>query len=70
MAVPIRQFSLDQHLSERMKFSGSDQDHPNDLISIVVGLKNKYGIVPLAATPRGHRFPTGQRLATFSKDSP
>ena len=59
MAVPIRQFSLDHHLSERMKFSGLDKDNLNDLISIVVSLKNKYGIVPFAATPKGHPVPDG-----------
>jgi hypothetical protein len=59
MAVPIRQFSLDHHLSERLKFSGSDKDNPNDLIRMVISLRNKYGIVPFAATPKGHPVPDG-----------
>jgi hypothetical protein len=29
------------------------------LIGIVVSLKNKYGIVPFAATPKGHPVPDG-----------
>jgi hypothetical protein len=57
--VPIRQFSLDHHLLERMRFSGLDKENLNDLISIVVSLKNKYGITPFAATPKGHPVPDG-----------
>jgi hypothetical protein len=59
MAVPIRQFSLDYHLLERMKFSGLDKDNLTDLIGIVVSLKNKYGITPFAAKPKGHPVPDG-----------
>jgi hypothetical protein len=59
MAAPARQFSLDHHLLERMKFSGLDKENLTDLISIVVSLKNKYGIVPFAAGPKGHPVPDG-----------
>jgi len=59
MAVPIRQFSLDHHLLERMKFSGLDKENLADLISIIVSLKNKYGITPFSATPKGHPVPDG-----------
>lgn len=59
MAVPIRQFSLDHHLLERMRFSGLDKENLADLISIVVSLKNKYGITPFATTPKGHPVPDG-----------
>jgi hypothetical protein len=54
MAVPIRQFSRDHHLPERMKFSWLDKNNLADLVSIVVSLKNKYSITPFAATPKGH----------------
>jgi hypothetical protein len=57
--VPIRQFSLDHHLLERMKFSGMDKENLTDLISIIVSLKNKYGITPFAATPKGHPVSDG-----------
>jgi hypothetical protein len=59
MAVPIRQFALDHHLFERMKFSGLDKENLTDLISIVVSLKTKYGITPFAAVPQGHPVPNG-----------
>lgn len=59
MPVPIPQFSLDHHLVERMKFSGLDKENLADLISIVVSLKNKYGITPFAATSKGHPVPDG-----------
>ena len=59
MPAPIRQFSLDQHLLERMKYSGLDKENLEDLVSIVVSLKNKYGITPFAATPKGHPVPDG-----------
>ena len=42
---------------ERMKFSGIDRDNLADLVSIVVSLKNKYGIVPLAAVAQGYPVP-------------
>jgi hypothetical protein len=59
MAVPIRQLALDYHLLERMKYSGLDKENLNDLISIVVSLKNKYGIAPFAAGPKGYPIPDG-----------
>ncbi len=59
MAVPIRQFSLDHDLLQRMKFSGLDKDNLTDLVSIVVSLKNKYGITPFSATPKGHPVADG-----------
>jgi hypothetical protein len=59
MVAPATQYSLDHHLFERMKFSGLDKENLTDLISIVVSLKNKYGIVPFAASPKGHPVPDG-----------
>jgi hypothetical protein len=52
-------FALDHHLMERMKFSRMDKENLTDVISIVVRLKNKYGIMPFAATPKGHRVSDG-----------
>jgi hypothetical protein len=57
MATPGREYSLDHHLMERMKFSGMERQNLTDLISIVVSLKNKYGIVPLAAAVAGYPVP-------------
>jgi hypothetical protein len=53
MATPAREYSLDHHLMDRMKFSGIDQENLADLVSIVVSLRNKYGISPFAAVPYG-----------------
>jgi hypothetical protein len=57
MATPGREYSLDHHLMERMKFSGMERQNLTDLISIIVSLKNKYGIVPLAAAAAGYPVP-------------
>jgi hypothetical protein len=40
-----------------MKFSGIERQKLTGLISIVVSLKNKYGIVPLAVAARGYPVP-------------
>jgi hypothetical protein len=57
MATPAREFALDRHLMERLKFSGIAPDNLQDLVSIVVSLKNKYGIVPFAAVAEGLPIP-------------
>ena len=57
MATAGREYSLDHHLLEHMKFSGIERQNLTDLVSIVVSLKNKYGIVPLAAAARGYPVP-------------
>ena len=54
MASPGREYPLDHHLIEHLKFSGLERDNLNDLITIVVSLKSKYGIVPLAAAAQGN----------------
>lgn len=59
MATPIREFSLDHHLFERMKHSGIEPENLSDLISIVVSLKNKYGLAPLGAVAHGYPVPNG-----------
>lgn len=57
MAATVREYSLDYHLIERMRFSGVERENLEDLVSIVTSLKNKYGIVPFAVTPQGHPVP-------------
>ena len=57
MATPARMFSLDHHLLERMRYSGIEKENLADLVSILVSLKNKYGIVPFNATAVGLPMP-------------
>ena len=57
MATASREYSLDHHLLERMKFSGMERENLSDLVSIVVSLKNKYGLMPFTAYPQGHPVP-------------
>jgi hypothetical protein len=57
MASPARLFSLEQYLLEHLKYSGIDRENLADLVSIVVSLKNKYGITPFAAVPQGSPVP-------------
>jgi hypothetical protein len=57
MATPQREYSLDYYLLERLRFSGIERSNLEDLVAIVVSLKNKYGIVPHAAAPEGYPAP-------------
>jgi hypothetical protein len=57
MATPAREFALDRHLVERLRFSGLAPENLEDLVSIIVSLKNKYGIVPFAAAAEGQPVP-------------
>ena len=59
MATPAREYSLDHYLLEHMKYGGIDRENLADLVSIVVSLKNKYGISPFAALPHGTPVPDG-----------
>jgi hypothetical protein len=59
MATTVREFSLEYYLFDRLKFSGIERENLNDLVSIVVSLKNKYGIGPLAMAPHGGPIPSG-----------
>ena len=59
MATPAREYSLDHYLMEHMKYGGIDRENLADLVSIVVSLKNKYGISPFAAIPHGNPVPDG-----------
>lgn len=54
MGAPARELSLDHHLLDRMKFSGIEQENLADLVSIIVSLKNKYGLAPFSAIAQGH----------------
>ena len=58
MSAPAREYSLDHHLLERFRFSGIERENLADLVSIVVGFKNKYGIVPFAASALGSPLPS------------
>jgi hypothetical protein len=57
MATAGREISLDHNLLEHMKFSGMDRENLADLVSIIVSLKNKYGLMPFAAAAEGHPVP-------------
>lgn len=59
MVTPAREYSLEHYLLEHMKYGGIDQENLADLVSIVVSLKNKYGISPFAALPHGAPVPDG-----------
>lgn len=59
MATPAREYSLEYYLLEHMKYGGIDRENLADLVSIVVSLKNKYGITPFAALPHGTPVPVG-----------
>jgi len=53
MVTAVREFTLEHHLLERLRFSGMDRENLSDLISILASLKNKYGIQPLTVTTTG-----------------
>jgi hypothetical protein len=59
MATPVREFSLDYYLFDRMRFSGVEKENLEDLVSIGASLKNKYGIVPFGMNPQGQPVPNG-----------
>jgi hypothetical protein len=59
MATTVREFSLDYYLLDRMKFSGVERENLTDLVSIIISLKNKYGIVPFAIVAHGEPIPNG-----------
>ncbi|HKW57216.1 MAG TPA: hypothetical protein VJN42_07635 [Candidatus Acidoferrum sp.] len=63
MATTAREFSLDYYLLDRLRFSGISQENLNDLVSIVSSLKNKYGLLPFAASAEGQ--PTPNAITTF-----
>ena len=58
MVTAVREFSLDQHLFERLRFCGMERENLGDLISIITSLKNKYGIQPFTVSASGSPVPT------------
>ena len=58
MVSPAREYSLEQHLLERLKFSGMQEKNLTDLVSIVTSLRNKHGIVPFAVAVQGEPVPS------------
>jgi len=68
MAMPGREYSLDHYLLERLKYSGIDLQNLEDLIGIVVSLKNKYGIMPFEAFAQGHPVPNALTVS-YAMDS-
>ncbi len=63
MATAGREYSLDHHLLECMKYSGIDPANLADLVAIAVSLKNKYGIMPFAAVAQGLPVPNALALS-------
>jgi hypothetical protein len=59
MATTVREFALDYYLLGRLKFSGLEKENLHDLVSIIISLKNKYGIAPPVMTPHGDPVPIG-----------
>jgi hypothetical protein len=57
--IPVREYSVDYYLLEKLRFSGLDRENLADLVSIVSSLKNKYGIAPFAAHAEGAPAPRG-----------
>jgi hypothetical protein len=53
---------------DRLKYSGLDKENLADLVSIIISVKNKYGIVPYALAAHGQPIPTGA-VATYLIDS-
>jgi hypothetical protein len=57
MVSPAREYSLEQQLLERLKFSGMQKENLTDLVNIITSLKNKYSIVPFAVAVHGEPVP-------------
>src|SRR5215471_9205364 len=58
MVTAVREFSLEQHLLERLRFCGMERENLSDLISIIASSKNKYGIQPFTVSASGSQVPT------------
>jgi len=56
---PVREYSLDYYLLEKLRFSGVDKENLADLISIVASRKNKYGITPVSVDVESQPVPNG-----------
>jgi len=58
MVTAVREFSLEQHLVERLRYCGMERENLSDLISIIASLKNKYGIQPFTVSAFGGPAPS------------
>jgi hypothetical protein len=58
MVTAVREFSLEQHLLERLRFCGMERENLSDLIGIIASLKNKYGIQPFTVSAFGAPVPS------------
>ena len=58
MVTAVREFSFEHHLIERLRYCGMDRENLCDLVSIIVSLKNKYGIQPFTVNANGGAIPT------------
>lgn len=61
MVTAVREFSLEHYLLERLRHSGMGRENLADLVSIIVSLKNKYGVQPFSVSASGSR-PAPTRL--------
>lgn len=57
MATTATQLSLENQLLDRFKFSGFDPENLSDLLTILVSLRNKYGLQPVGITAQGQPQP-------------
>jgi len=58
MVTAVREFSLEHHLLDRLQHSGTDRENLADLVSIIVSLKNKYGMRPFTVAASIGPVPT------------
>jgi len=57
MVTAVRDFSLEQHLVDRLRYCGMERENLSDLISITASLKNKYGIQLFTVSAFGGSVP-------------
>jgi hypothetical protein len=58
MVSPAREYSLEQHLLERLKFSGMQKEKLTDLVNIVTSLKISTASFHVPSLCRVNLFPT------------
>jgi hypothetical protein len=58
MPMAVREFSLEELLVERFRFSGMDRENLSDLASILASINTKYSILPVAVVPSSESIPT------------
>jgi hypothetical protein len=68
MVSPAREYSLEQHLLEHLKFTGVQKENLTDLVNIINRLKNKYSIFPFAVSVQGEPVPNAM-TARFLMDT-